>query len=194
MKPRQPSGTQPGYVLVDAVAYDDQAPWPESADGEGPSLHRTSSAAFGAFASSWRAAAPSPGTAAPAKPGDLNHDSSIGPDDVAALVMALNDANAYETTYGASPAVSGDLDKDGDLDFDDLDELAALLAPAAASASLPASDQLARPRTRRAQKLAALEDSPWWIPSAAELRHGSPAENAVWSDGEEWLNRWTVTP
>lgn len=50
-----------GYRTVDVVAYDDREPWPEAADGSGPSLTRNSLARFGDEPGNWRAAAPSPG-------------------------------------------------------------------------------------------------------------------------------------
>lgn len=49
-------------VLVDEVFYDDLVPWPEVADGAGPSLHRVRPSALGNDASSWRSDTPSPGT------------------------------------------------------------------------------------------------------------------------------------
>ncbi len=49
-------------VLVDEVFYDDLSPWPEAADGSGPSLHRVRPTALGNDAGSWRSALPSPGT------------------------------------------------------------------------------------------------------------------------------------
>ncbi|MBN2506653.1 MAG: lamin tail domain-containing protein [Verrucomicrobia bacterium] len=60
---------QPGWVdtdglvhlTVDAVRYDDQAPWPPGADGSGPSLQRRAPAAYGNDPSNWEAAPPTPG-------------------------------------------------------------------------------------------------------------------------------------
>lgn len=50
------------YYTVDAVRYNDKAPWPIEADGIGPSLERLNSAAYGNDPINWRAA---PGLASP---------------------------------------------------------------------------------------------------------------------------------
>ena len=49
------------HVTADEVLYDDLAPWPVAADGDGSSLNRTAATAYGNAASSWEAATPSPG-------------------------------------------------------------------------------------------------------------------------------------
>jgi len=51
---------QPVYV-VDQVTYDDDPPWPESADGDGDSLHRFFPDWVGDDPASWYAAPPTPG-------------------------------------------------------------------------------------------------------------------------------------
>jgi hypothetical protein len=51
------------YVLSDEVTYDDLAPWP-SADGTGSTLNRIAANQFGNAATSWTAAAPTPGASA----------------------------------------------------------------------------------------------------------------------------------
>lgn len=48
-------------IAVDTVRYNDRAPWPETADGFGPSLHRLNLAQYGNDPSNWIAAAASPG-------------------------------------------------------------------------------------------------------------------------------------
>ena len=50
------------YILVERVKYSDEAPWPEAADGLGPSLQRLPGT-YGNDPASWVAAALSPGTA-----------------------------------------------------------------------------------------------------------------------------------
>ena len=52
-------------IVVDRVRYNDKSPWPTEADGEGPSLERFSSAAYGKDPLNWRTTKPggSPGTA-----------------------------------------------------------------------------------------------------------------------------------
>ncbi len=66
-KPRAPiPAGQPGagivpYVLVEAVNYDDVAPWSPLADGTGNSLQRTDPALYGNDAGHWVAGTPTPG-------------------------------------------------------------------------------------------------------------------------------------
>ncbi|MEZ5300215.1 MAG: lamin tail domain-containing protein [Verrucomicrobiales bacterium] len=65
-RPDDPPADEPGFfphVTEDAVAYGDAAPWPDSADGGGDSLHRGNANLFGPLADSWAAAAPTPGNA-----------------------------------------------------------------------------------------------------------------------------------
>lgn len=50
------------FMIVDRVAYRDDAPWPASADGEGMSLQRKSLDAFGDDPGSWIGAKPGPGS------------------------------------------------------------------------------------------------------------------------------------
>jgi hypothetical protein len=45
-KPVPPENTVVPYVSVDALAYDDAAPWPAEPDGNGPSLERIASALY----------------------------------------------------------------------------------------------------------------------------------------------------
>ena len=49
------------FVFADGLAFDRTAPWPESANGNGDSLTRVASNAFGALPGSWIGATPSPG-------------------------------------------------------------------------------------------------------------------------------------
>jgi hypothetical protein len=65
-------GTRP-WIRVDRVVYSDGShpeqfpqgvdPWPAKADGQGSSLSRTTSTAYGNDATNWHAATPSPGKA-----------------------------------------------------------------------------------------------------------------------------------
>jgi hypothetical protein len=62
--PQPPGRPHPGlvpYVLVDAVAYEDRAPWPVSPDGLGDSLQRRSAVVYGNDPVHWLGAAPTPG-------------------------------------------------------------------------------------------------------------------------------------
>ncbi|MBN1669821.1 MAG: lamin tail domain-containing protein [Kiritimatiellae bacterium] len=49
-------------ILVDRVKYDDNSPWPESADGSGPSLERQSGAHYGNDPANWAASRVAGGT------------------------------------------------------------------------------------------------------------------------------------
>jgi hypothetical protein len=52
------------YLLitrVDRVNYDDKAPWPTTADGEGDSLDRITDSDYGNDVANWQAASPTPG-------------------------------------------------------------------------------------------------------------------------------------
>ena len=49
------------YITVDAVRYNDKAPWPPAADGSGPSLQRKNSFAYGNDPINWEGALPTPG-------------------------------------------------------------------------------------------------------------------------------------
>lgn len=49
------------YIRADRVSYDDAAPWPTEADGDGQSLTRISPTAYGNDAANWQAENPSPG-------------------------------------------------------------------------------------------------------------------------------------
>lgn len=73
--------------IVDEVTYMDSPPWPEAADGSGPSLQRTDLDASSGDASSWRAStAPSPGTIEPASPAIVG--SSYGSDGILRLRLS----------------------------------------------------------------------------------------------------------
>ncbi len=50
------------YITIDEVRYNDKAPWPEAADGHGPSLQRLVPADYGNEPTNWVAALPTPGT------------------------------------------------------------------------------------------------------------------------------------
>ncbi|MEM1095877.1 MAG: lamin tail domain-containing protein [Bacteroidota bacterium] len=56
-RPDAPPAEEPGFFpqgIEDRVIYNDRAPWPESADGEGPSIRRVDRNAFGSDPANWR--------------------------------------------------------------------------------------------------------------------------------------------
>ncbi|HXI54031.1 MAG TPA: lamin tail domain-containing protein, partial [Candidatus Saccharimonadales bacterium] len=61
LKPNPPANGAVAYVLVDAVSYQDSAPWPPEADGWGLSLQRRWPPRYADDPASWMAAAPNPG-------------------------------------------------------------------------------------------------------------------------------------
>ncbi len=67
-KPGEPEAGGPvPYIRVDRVNYDDDSPWPEAADGDGPSLVRVTATAYGNDVANWQAGigGGSPGNIAP---------------------------------------------------------------------------------------------------------------------------------
>jgi hypothetical protein len=64
--PQSPSSPDAGFVpqiLVERVAYDEDAPWPTYADGAGASLQRLIAAHYGNDPVNWKAALPTAGRA-----------------------------------------------------------------------------------------------------------------------------------
>ncbi|MBN1673980.1 MAG: lamin tail domain-containing protein [Kiritimatiellae bacterium] len=59
------------WILVDRVQYNDNSPWPESADGDGPSLERQDPAAYGNDPANWAASLTAGGTPGAANSGGL---------------------------------------------------------------------------------------------------------------------------
>ncbi|UCG46032.1 MAG: lamin tail domain-containing protein, partial [Phycisphaerales bacterium] len=49
------------WIPIEEIDYDDEAPWPKSADGGGDSLHRVNMHSYGRDHSNWTASAPTPG-------------------------------------------------------------------------------------------------------------------------------------
>jgi hypothetical protein len=79
-KPGAPDTNGPlAYITVDAVRYNDKAPWPPAADGSGPSLQRKSSAAYGNDPINWEGALATPGAifSAGQPPVIVSHPSSL---------------------------------------------------------------------------------------------------------------------
>jgi hypothetical protein len=102
-------------LWVDEVVYDDVAPWPTAADGNGPSLQRLSPTESGNVASSWFAASPTPGSAVFGQvPGDFNQDGSVNAIDIDLLAAAIR---------SPSPDPAFDLTGDGLVNVADRDEM-----------------------------------------------------------------------
>lgn len=59
--PDSPDSDQVPYVAVEAVRYNDRAPWPAMADGSGLSLQRRFPVGYGNEPTQWTAASPTPG-------------------------------------------------------------------------------------------------------------------------------------
>lgn len=59
--------------------------------------------------------------------GDLNCDGTVNAADVAAFVLALVDAAAYQSTYPLCVATAGDMNRDGQVDGQDIAGFIALL-------------------------------------------------------------------
>ena len=66
--------------------------------------------------------------------GDMDCDGDVDFDDIDDFVLGLNDATAYESTFGVPATLKGDTDGDNDLDFDDITGFVALLSGGAQSA------------------------------------------------------------
>ena len=80
------------HVREDGVLYDDLSPWPVSADGSGLSLQRQALIFAGDVATSWSAAAPTPGVvAAPGGvTGDFTGDGIVDAVDIDVLADAVS--------------------------------------------------------------------------------------------------------
>jgi hypothetical protein len=60
----------------------------------------------------------------------MNLDGRVDSDDIDPFVLGLNDAAAYQATFGVPPSLHGDTDSDGDLDFDDINGLVGIITRA----------------------------------------------------------------
>ncbi len=112
-----PSGVP--YVCVEALRYDDRAPWPQAADGTGLSLQRRYPSSFANSPAVWLAAAPTPGRLL----STADTDTDGLPD-------------LYEIQFGTNPLVpDADQDLDGD-GMNNLEEYLAGTAPDSAQSTL----------------------------------------------------------
>ena len=97
----------------DAVLYDDLAPWSDSADGLGETLHRTRPGRWGSEADSWTAGIPGPG--AIDRLGDTDLDTDVDTSDLTTAIINFTSAGGAGKTWN-----QGDTDGDGDIDTSDL--------------------------------------------------------------------------
>ena len=88
-------------VVVDAVRYGNQSPWPTTANGTGSSIERMSPGLFGNDPQNWRA---SPGTTSPG----LNNDGNRLP-----IVSAGADVQIISATFPVSTNLTGAATDDG---------------------------------------------------------------------------------
>ena len=107
-------GDEVYHYYEDEILYDDQSPWPTSADGLGASLHRRGVDLYGNDAASWIATSPTPGSFGDAIRGDFNGDGQIDENDINLL---------FEQMRSNDPDLAFDLTADGNVDGDDRDEL-----------------------------------------------------------------------
>ena len=61
LRPGTPQTNGVPWITLDEVRYNDKAPWPVAADGDGPSLQRLVPAAYGNDPTNWFASGPTPG-------------------------------------------------------------------------------------------------------------------------------------
>ncbi|HAM71666.1 MAG TPA: hypothetical protein DCM86_08495 [Verrucomicrobiales bacterium] len=77
-RPDTPNTNMIPYIVVDAVRYNDKAPWPVVADGSGPSLQRLIASAYGDDPTNWFASGITPGKAnAPNQPPTVTLTSPV---------------------------------------------------------------------------------------------------------------------
>jgi hypothetical protein len=96
------------YLFEDEVRYDDRAPWPTQADGQGSSLTRLAPDAYGNQFTSWRGAEPTP-AAVRFVNADLNNDGQITVADIDRLCVAIRQADIAFDMDGSGATSSEDL-------------------------------------------------------------------------------------
>ena len=118
------------FLTEDEVFYEDVAPWPTAADGQGNSLNRRVPTAFGGDGSLWLAQPPTPGTVnyTFTTVGDVDGDGSLDADDIDRLFTAA---------AKQSNITSLDLDGNGWIDNGDVNFLVETLL-----ATLPGDSDL----------------------------------------------------
>lgn len=88
------------YIVVDAVRYNNKTPWPIAAAGQGPSLERINSSAFGNDPVNWRA------SVGPASPGIDNNGNR--PPQIDAGLDGAATATTFPVDVTLTPSVADD--------------------------------------------------------------------------------------
>jgi hypothetical protein len=125
------------HVTRDRVHYDDRAPWPEPADGDGASLERIDGAAHGNEAANWGASALHGGTpgarntiavepqpSGAGLPGDIDSSGGINLNDAIVLLRYLHQGGVDLPCGSGAGAEAGNralLDANGDAALDATD-------------------------------------------------------------------------
>jgi CotH kinase protein/Lamin Tail Domain/Immunoglobulin domain/Bacterial TSP3 repeat len=101
-KPQAPDlpGEPVNWVIVDEVIFADQPPWPQGADGFGPSLQRLNLLEHGSDPANWVAAAPSPGRA---RAGGQPPVITVQPGPASRVAGAGETVNFTVTATGTAP-------------------------------------------------------------------------------------------
>ena len=96
-------------ITVEAVRYNDKAPWPTTADGSGPSLQRRTESAYANDPINWTAARPTPGrplaegSAPVISASPTNVTVFPGGNTVLQVMAAGSDPLSYQWRFNASP-------------------------------------------------------------------------------------------
>ncbi len=138
-RPGEPSENDPNEIprlLEDELIYTNADPWPDAA-GTGNSLTRTTPTAYGNDATSWVAAAPTPGSVGDV-PGDVTGDGIVDNQDIDAVCTArmtsdvsfdingdgaINEDDTLMLVNDLIGTSVGDVNLDGNFDSSDLVEI-----------------------------------------------------------------------
>ena len=142
--PDEPPSEDPDFyprLIQDLTIYDDKAPWPEAADGDGETLQRVAPYLFGNEAHAWTSGAPSPGTVSfqDGVNGDFNADGRVDNIDIDILRdfersgiqianydvdgnTVVNDADVNHLIFNLANTQFGDANFDGLIDTRDFAE------------------------------------------------------------------------
>ena len=96
-------------TMIDSVEYDDEAPWPNEPDGNGPTLELTDATADNSLASSWQASYMNCGT-----PGVANSTMDAGSEDISPIEYHIR---AYPNPFNPSTTIRFDLPEAGEVEL-----------------------------------------------------------------------------